>query len=62
MSRKRIERNIAYDDVRDIYYVTFHYGIGEDGEKVTKIYFLLPNCHLTKKRNSCNLCLGTLVT
>ena len=32
MARKSIERNISYDDVKDLYYVTFYYGI-VNGEK-----------------------------
>ena len=37
MSRRSIERNIAYDDARDMYYVTFHYGIGEDGKQIKTV-------------------------
>ena len=36
MSRKRGERNIAYDDRNRLYYVTFHYGIDAGGKRVKK--------------------------
>lgn len=40
MSRKRIERNISYDDRNRLYYVTFHYGTDALGRRVkrTKTY------------------------
>lgn len=40
MSRKRIERNISYDDRNHLYYVTFHYGTDPLGRRVkrTKTY------------------------
>lgn len=34
MSRKTVERNIAYDDVRHCYYVHMHQGIAPDGRRV----------------------------
>ena len=34
MSRKTVERNIAYDDVRQLYYVNMDYGLDEDGKRV----------------------------
>lgn len=34
MSRKTVERNISYDDVRGLYYVNMDYGRGEDGRRV----------------------------
>ena len=36
MSRKRIENNIAYDEGKRKYYVTFHYGIDGNGKRVKK--------------------------
>ena len=36
MSRKRIENNIAYDEGKRKYYVTFHYGIAGNGKRVKK--------------------------
>lgn len=38
MARKTIEKNIAYDDVRKVYYVTLVWGVQEDGKykKTTK--------------------------
>lgn len=33
MARKTVERNIAYDDVRNKFYVTLHYGV-EDGKQI----------------------------
>ena len=35
MARTKVAKNIAYDDVRKKYYVTFHYG---NGEKTTKTF------------------------
>lgn len=29
--RKSIKRNLAYDDQKDLYYVTMHYGMRPDG-------------------------------
>ena len=31
MARRKIEKNIAYDDVRKLYYVTLVWGMQEDG-------------------------------
>lgn len=36
MARKVIERNIAYDDERKKYYVTFNYGNDETGKQIIK--------------------------
>lgn len=36
MSRKTIEKNIAYDERNRLFYVTFHYGIDENGKRVKK--------------------------
>ena len=40
MGRKSVERNIAYDDVREMYYVNFDYGKDENGKrkKATKTF------------------------
>ena len=38
MSRRRVERNIAYDDVRKRYYVTLEYGKDpENGKQIRQI-------------------------
>lgn len=34
MSRKSIERNIAFDEARNLYYVNMDYGLDEDGRRV----------------------------
>ena len=34
MARKKIERNISYDDTRDLYYVHMELGVDEDGRRV----------------------------
>lgn len=34
MSRKSIERNISYDNVRQLYYVNMDYGLDQDGRRV----------------------------
>ena len=34
MSRKKVERNIAFDDVRKMYYVSMDYGLDEDGKRI----------------------------
>ena len=31
--RKSIKRNLAYDDQKDLYYVTMHYGMRPDGSR-----------------------------
>lgn len=36
MARKRIERNISYDDVRKKYYVNLDFGFGSDGKQIKK--------------------------
>jgi len=36
MARVAVEKNIAFDDVRKIYYVNFDYGKGEDGKRIKK--------------------------
>lgn len=36
MARKRVERNIAYDDVRKKYYVNLDFGFGADGKQIKK--------------------------
>jgi len=34
MARVAVEKNIAFDNVRNIYYVNFDYGKGEDGKRI----------------------------
>ena len=34
MSRVRVEKNIAWDDVKERYYVTLYYGIDANGKKI----------------------------
>ncbi len=34
MSRKRVERNIAYDDIRDLYYVHMEQGVDHTGQRI----------------------------
>ncbi len=34
MARRKIERNISYDDTRDLYYVHMELGVDEDGRRV----------------------------
>ena len=36
MSRKAVEKNIAYDDVKKKYYVTFNFGVNEEGKQIKK--------------------------
>ena len=36
MARKSVTPNIAYDDVKRLYYVTFHYGMDAKGRRVRK--------------------------
>ena len=36
MSRKSVEKNIAYDDIRDTYYVTLYYGTNDKGKHIRK--------------------------
>ena len=44
MARKTVEKNISYDDDRQKYYVTMHYGRDEDGRRLrrTETFFTLP--------------------
>ncbi len=42
MSRKRIENNIAYDEGKRKYYVTFHYGIDGNGKRVKRQRHTIP--------------------
>ena len=34
MSRRKVAKNIAYNDVKKKYYVTLYFGIGEDGKPI----------------------------
>lgn len=36
MSRNKVEKNIAYDDVKGLYYVTLYFGTGETGKPIKK--------------------------
>ena len=36
MSRKKVEKNIAKDDVNGLYYVTLYYGVDEKGKPIKK--------------------------
>ena len=36
MSRKKIEKNIAWDDIRELYYITLYFGKQADGKAVKK--------------------------
>ena len=48
MSRKSVERNISYDDVRQLYYVNMDYGLDEDGKRV-RVYQTYPSLVLARK-------------
>ena len=34
MARKKVERNISYDDVRKVYYVSMDLGRDENGKRI----------------------------
>ena len=61
MARKKVERNISYDDVRKVYYVSMDLGRDENGKRI-KQYKTFPNIssaraglkefHAERKRNS----------
>ena len=61
MARKKVERNISYDDVRKVYYVSIDLGRDENGKRI-KQYKTFPNIssaraglkefHAERKRNS----------
>lgn len=36
MARKRVERNISYDDVRKKFYVNLDFGFGTNGKQIKK--------------------------
>ncbi len=36
MARKRVSNNIAYDNVRDLYYVTLNHGVDQTGKRIKK--------------------------
>ena len=42
MARKKVERNISYDDVRKVYYVSMDLGRDENGKRI-KQYRTYPN-------------------
>ena len=42
MARKRVERNISFDDVRKVYYVSMDLGKNSEGKRV-KQYRTFPN-------------------
>ena len=48
MARKAVERNISYDDVRQLYYVSMELGRDENGKRI-KQYRTFPT--LTAARN-----------
>ena len=48
MPRKKVERNISFDDVRKLYYVNMDYGLDEDGKRV-RVYQTFPNLALARK-------------
>ena len=41
MSRKTVEQNIAYDNIRELYYVNMDHGMGEDGRR-KRVYQTYP--------------------
>ena len=61
MARKKVERNISYDDVRKVYYVSMDLGRDENGKRIRQ-YKTFPNIssaraglkefHAERKRNS----------
>ena len=36
MARKKVERNISYDEARKLYYVHMDYGVDRQGKRVRK--------------------------
>ena len=46
MARKKVERNISYDDVRKVYYVSMDLGRDENGKRI-KQYKTFPNIQRT---------------
>ena len=63
MARTRVEKNIAYDDEKDLYYVTFDYGKDENGKrhKPTKTFKSKSEAKKALKEFEADKTKGTLV-
>lgn len=63
MARKKVERSIAYDDVKKLYYVTFDYGKDENGKrhKPTKTFYSKVEARRALKEFEANKTKGSLV-
>ena len=62
MSRKAIEKNIAFDDIKKKYYVNFDYGVNEEGKQVkrTKTFSKISEARKALKEHEANKTKGTL--
>lgn len=62
MARKKVERNIAYDDVKDKYYVYFDFGV-DNGKQIkkTKTFDKIAEARRALKEHEANRTKGTLV-
>ena len=63
MSRKAIEKNIYYDDVKDVYYVNLYFGKDENGKpiKKTKTFSKRSEARNELKLHEANKTKGTLI-
>lgn len=63
MSRKAVEKNIAYDDIKKKYYVNFDFGINEDGKQIkkTKTFEKISEARKALKEHEANKTKGLLV-
>lgn len=63
MSRKAVEKNIAYDDIKKRYYVTFDFGINEAGKQIkkTKTFEKISEARKALKEHEANRTKGLLV-
>lgn len=62
MSRKIVEKNIAYDDIKKKYYVNFDYGVNEEGKQVkrTKTFSKISEARKALKEHEADKTKGTL--
>lgn len=63
MARKKVEKNISYDDVRKKYYVNMGFGVDDDGKQIksTKTFLRLSDARKALREHQANKVKGTLV-
>lgn len=63
MPRKTVEKNIAYDDIKKLYYVTFNFGVDENGKQIkkTQTFSKLSDARKALREHEANKTKGLLV-